>query len=67
MDTSDLIGFHFLPPSIRLPPELHPAHRNIVTAGVGTSRLAGPIAGTVYAAPLIHAADHVFPLSLGQT
>ena len=67
MNTSDFIGFHFLPPSIRLPPELQPAHGNIVTAGVGAVSVAWPITGTAYAVPHLHVTDHVFPLGLGQT
>lgn len=60
-------GFHFLPPSVRVPPELRPVHGAAVMADDGSVSVARPIAGAAYAAPLIHAADHVFPLGLGQT
>ncbi len=67
MNVDGFHGFGFLPPSVRLPPELRPVHGATVTLNDGSVSVAGPIAGAAYAAPLIQAADHVFPLSLGQT
>ena len=67
MNVDGFHGFRFLPPSVRVPPELRPVRGATVTADDGSVSVPGPIAGAVYGAPLIHAADHVFPLGLGQT
>ena len=67
MNVDDFHGFLFLPPPIRLPPELRPVHGATVTADDGMVDVAGPIASAAYATPLIHVTNHVFHLSLGQT
>ncbi len=67
MNVHGFHGFGFLPPFVRLPPELRPVHGATVMADDGAVSVAEPIAGAACAAPLIHAADHVFPLGLGQT
>ncbi len=67
MNTSDIAAFHFLPPSIHLPPGLQPVHGALaaVLPSVGTTGPAGLIAsaGTM----VLHtvAVDRIFSLTLG--
>ncbi len=67
MSIGDHTGFHFLPPSVHLPPVLQPVHGATVMATIGAASGAGPIAsaGAVLHHPAV--ADHEFPLLLSQT
>lgn len=61
MNIGDHTGFHFLPPSIHLPPLLRPVHGATAAAMVETASATGAVLQPAAAA------DHVFPLALSQT
>ena len=64
MGTGDFAGFHFLPPSIHLPPWLRPVHGATPAITVGTVNVAGTIASVGVMLQQAAAADHVFPLAM---
>ncbi len=63
MNTSDFQGFHFLPPSIRVPISWLPGSGTVM----GMPTVIVPLAST--GAALQHGVvpDHVLPLALGQS
>ena len=67
MNTGDFLDFHFLPPSVHLPPVLRPVHGATVMATVAPANIAGAIANAGAVLQHASAADHVFPLAFSQT
>ena len=61
MNRNDLAGFHFLPPSVHLPPSLRPVHSATAATMVEPASATGAVL-----LPAV-AADHVFPLAFSQT
>jgi len=66
MNSSSFAGFHFLPPSIHLPPVLRPVHGATVATAVGTASVAGAVASAGAVLQHAVAGDHAFPLATGQ-
>ncbi|MGI4801321.1 MAG: hypothetical protein ACRYG8_46320 [Janthinobacterium lividum] len=67
MNVGDFHGFHFLPPSIHLPPVLQPVHGAMMVTTVEPANVAKAIAGTGMVLHHAMATDHMFPLVHGQT
>ena len=66
MNAGDFMGFHFLPPSIHLPPALRPVHGATVTAMLEPASVARVTASTGAVPQHTAVADHVFPLNTVQ-
>lgn len=67
MNTTSFAGFHFLPPSIHLPPALQPVHGALTVITVEQASVAAAIAGAGAVLHHVMATDHMFLLMHGQT
>lgn len=66
MNTSSFAGFHFLPPTIHLPPELRPVHAATMTTTSEMAKVTEAIASASVMLQHAVATDHMFPLAIGQ-
>ena len=67
MSAGDFAGFHFLPPSIHLPPWLQPVHGGIPANTIGTVSIAGAIPSAGVVLQHAAAADHMLPPVMMQS